>query len=543
MEHLEAADLESLVIGFTRALGVAPNDQIRRYIAEGQGTIPDGACLLAWDANSVHGYVFDTTNATCIRGASARLRGIDDELLRGGRLGVSAEQILYSGGGSGMAVMSQARAEASEAILHRVFAEKTLVGTCTTAVVKLGEGEESFRGKIEEVFRTLSHNRFLSSPDAEPVVPFFAERCRVCGRRAASRLAARIAAPAGRLECEPCYQRIQTGSQSRRFEREPSDFQDIADASEGGFYAVVYADGNGVGRLLSGLRKPIEYASISRAIDHLLGTAVRDLAKRYDLASVEEEDEGEPALRRRRAGRYQLPICGGDDLVAILPGKVAVPFARDLLKAIQEGADASPILRGACLGAGAGVAISHVKFPVRHLLSEAESLLKLAKQRVYKDQGKVRSALSFAVITDGSPRAESMKLGRLELLDSLERGEPGAVLLSGRPYSLDELESFSHRFRAFRGTSLGKSQLYALLRSAHGGPAQLRSQILYQIGRRQEWRTLVEALSTAKEGLLDNADACVEAVVPRYGGRPVFDIADMLDLYDHWQEATKVGES
>jgi hypothetical protein len=535
MEHLEAADLESLVIGFTRALGVAPNDQIRRYVSEGQGAIPDGACLLAWDANSVHGYVFDTTNATCIRGASARLRGIDDELLRGGRLGVSREQILYSGGGSGMAVMSRARAEASEAILHRAFAEMTLVGTCTTAVVKL-EGEESFRGKIEEVFRTLSRNRFLSSPDAEPVVPFFAERCRVCGRRAASRLAARITAPAGRLECESCYQRIQTGSQSRRFEREPSDFQDIADAPEGGFYAVVYVDGNGVGRLLSELKKPIEYASISRAIDHLLGTAVRGLARRYDLASVEEEDDGEPASRRRRAGRYQLPICGGDDLVAILPGKVAVPFARDLLKAIQEGADASPTLRGARLGAGAGVAISHVKFPVRHLLSEAESLLKLAKQRVYRDRGEVRSALSFAVITDGSPRAESMRLERLE------DGEPGAVLLSGRPYSLDELESFSDRFRAFRGTSLGKSQLYALLRSAHGGPAQLRSQILYQIGRRQEWRTLVEALSAAREGVLENADACVEAVVPRYGGQAVFDIADMLDLYDHWQEATKVSE-
>jgi hypothetical protein len=540
MEHREAADLESsLVIGFTRALGVAPNDQIRRYIAEGQGTIPDGACLLAWDANSVHGYVFDTTNATCIRGASARLRGIDDELLGGGRLGVSAEQILYSGGGSGMAVMSQARAEASEAILHRVFAEKTLMGTCTTAVVRLGEGEESFRGKIEEVFRTLSHNRFLSSPDAEPVVPFFADRCRVCGRRAAARLASRVTAPDGRLECEPCYQRIQTGSESRRFKLEPSDFQDIADAAEGGFYAVVYADGNGVGRLLSQLTKPIEYASVSRDIDHLLGTAVKDVANRYGLASVEEEAEGEPAPRRRRVGRYQLPICGGDDLVAILPGKVAVPFARDLLDAIQKGADASPILQGARLGASAGVAISHVKFPVRHLLSEAESLLKLAKQRVYKDQKEVRSALSFAVITDGSPRAESMTLGRLH---PPEHEKPGAVLLSGRPYSLGELVRFSDRFRAFRGASLGKSQLYALLRSAHGGPAQLRSQILYQIGRRQEWRQLVEELSAPRQDVLENADACEEAVVPRYGGRPVFDIADMLDLYDHWQEAPKVGE-
>lgn len=534
MEPRGAADLDNLVLGFARALGVAPNDQIRRYVSEGQGSIPGGACLLAWDANSVHGYVFDTTNATCIRGASARLRGIDEELLRGGALGVSKEQILYSGGGSGMAVMSRARAEASEAILHWAFAEKTLTATCTTAVVGLGEGEESFRGKIDEVFRTLSQNRFLISPDAEPVVPFFAERCRVCGRRAASQLARRSAAPDGRLECEPCYQRIQTGRQSRHFENEPSDFEDIVDRK--GFYAVVYVDGNGVGRLLSELKKPLEYAGISREVDRLLRTSVRQLAEDYGLHSVEEEGEGESALPRKRQGRYQLPICGGDDLVAILPGEVAVPFARDLLRAIQDGSDASPVLQGARLGAAGGAAISHVKFPVRHLLSEAESLLDLAKKRVYQEPGEVRSALSFAVITDGSPRAESMKLERLEA------GRPGAVLLSGKPYSLDELETFSTRFRSFRGASMGKSQLYALLRSAQGGPAQLRSQILYQIGRRQEWRTLVETLAPDRKGLLEDADACVEAVVPRYGGRPVFDVADMLDLYDHWQESTKTGK-
>lgn len=533
METREAADLENLVLGFARALSVAPNDQIRRYVSEGQGAIPDGACLLAWDANSVHGYVFDTTNATCIRGASARLRGIDEELLRGGRLGVSGEQILHSGGGSGMAVMSQARAEASEAVLHRVFAEKTLVGTCTTAVVKLGEREESFRGKIEEVFRTLSHNRFLISPDAEPVVPFFVERCRVCGRRAAARLAPRSAAPEGRLECEPCFQRIQTGRERRRFLQEPSDFKDIADGAEGGFYAVVYADGNGVGRLLSQLTRPLEYTRVSREIDHLLGESVRGLARRYGLASV-EEDEDESAPRRRIAGRYQLPICGGDDLVAILPGKVAVPFARDLLRAIEKGADASPVLESAGLGASAGVAISHVKFPVRHLLTEAEELLKLAKRRVYQDREKVRSALSFSVITDGSPRAESITP------DRWAGREPGGVLLSGRPYSLVEIETFSGRFRSFRGATIGKSQLYGLLRSAHGGPAQLRSQILYQVGRRKEWQELVENLGSASA--LQDAEACMDAVVPEYDGRRVFDVADMLDLYDHWQEATEAGE-
>lgn len=524
-------DPESLALGFARALGVvAPSEEIRRYVTEGQGRIPPGACLLAWDANSVHGYVFDTTNATCIRGASHRLKEIDDELREGRSLGVEPDQILFSGGGSGMAVMSKSQAEASEAILHWRFAERSLVGTCTTAVIDLGEGEGDFRGRVNDVFRTLTRNRFLSSPDAEPDVPFFVDRCRVCGRRAAARPAPRTAAPEGRLECEPCYQRIEIGKTNRRFANEPSDFQDISDRPDGGFYAVVYADGNGVGQLLSTLASPLAYASVSQAIDQLLRETVKEQARLYGLASVEEEGNGEARSRGRRAGRYQLPICGGDDLVAILPGEVAVPFARDLLRAIEEGVDKDPVLADARLGASAGVAVSHVKFPVRHLLSEAEGLLKLAKQRVYKDRETVRSALDFAVITDGSPRAESVVPERWS-------EEPPAVLRSGRPYALPEFETFSDRFQHVREArpGMGKSQLYALLRHFENGPAQLRSQILYQIGRRPEWQALVKKLGK-NEGVLADAGLCVEAVTPEYGGHAVFDFADMLDLFDHWEE-------
>ena len=67
------------------------------------------------------------------------------------------------------------------------------------------------------------------------------------------------------------------------------------------------------------------------------------------------------------------------------------------------------------------------------------------------------------------------------------------------------------------------------------GPAQLRSQILYQIGRRQEWQKLVAKLSKNSD-VLSSANSCFESVVPRYGGHAVFDFADMLDLFDHWEE-------
>jgi len=533
----EESDRESLTSGFARALGVPESEEIRRYVTTGHGRLPAGATLLAWDANSVHGYVFDTTNATCIRGASTRLRGVDEDLRWGRRLDLAPEQILYAGGGSGMAVLSAASAAAAEARLHEVFAEKTRIATCTTAAIPLLEEEEGFQGRVQEVFRALARNRFLTGSDAEPSVPFFALRCAVCGHRAAAESVSRVAVPEGRPECEACRERIETGRASRRDGNEPSDFQDLSDRSEGGFYAVVYSDGNGVGRLLGQLKSPLAYMRVSREIDRLLGTTVRDLAGRYDLTGDDEEaGEDHPrAQRGRPPGRYQLPICGGDDVVAILPGEVALPFARDLVRALQAGADASPVLGGEKLGACAGVAISNVKFPIRHLLTEAEGLLKLAKRRVYADR--VRSSLSFSVITDGSPRAESVTPERWA------RAEP-ETLLSGRPYCLEELETFSRRVRALRAalSDLGKSQLYILLRHAHAGPAQLRSHILYQIGRREEWRRLIKDLSGRDDGILADPSACVQAVIPEYGGRKVFDVADMLDVFDHWWEPEEESE-
>jgi hypothetical protein len=533
----EESDQEFLTSGFAHALGVSANEEIRRYVATGHARLPAGASLLAWDANSVHGYVFDTTNATCIRGASTRLRDVDEDLLQGGRLGLIPQQILYSGGGSGMAVIPAAQAVSVETRLHEVFAEKTRIATCTTAAVPLIEEEEGFQGRVQAVFRARARNRFLTGSDGEASVPFFALRCAVCGHRAAAESVPRVAVPDGRPECEACRERIEAGRDSRRDGNEPSDFQDLSDRSEGGFYAVVYSDGNGVGRLLRRLKSPLEYMRVSREIDHLLGTTVKTLARRYGLAGDGEEAPGEPRPRRGRPrGRYQLPICGGDDVVAILPGEVALPFARDLVRALQAGADASPVLGGEKLGASAGVAISNVKFPIRHLLTEAEGLLKLAKRRVYADG--VRSSLSFSVITDGSPRAESVTPERWARRDEEE------ILLSGRPYGLEELETFSRRVRTLRDSlqELGKSQLYILLRHAHAGPAQLRSHVLYQVGRREEWRQLVQGLSGRDAGILTDPSACVEAVIPEYGKRRVFDVADILEVFDHWSEPEEESE-
>lgn len=520
---------ETLTAGFAAALGVKPGPELAAYVAEGRGTLPGGGKLLAWEANSIHGFVFGTTNATAIRGASAVLQGLDEDLFDGKILGLEPNQILFAGGASGLAVVSSQQAAKTITSLHRLFAERTLIATCSAVAIDLGSGEVPFDKLYEAAQNELTRDRVLRGSDAEPGVPFFAVRCEVCGRRAASVVAdQRIGGP--RRECEVCFHCIERGKDNRKDQQETSDFGAIADDRRGGFLAVVYADGNGIGKRISKLPSPLAYAKFSRAIDSVVRDSFRKQAKKYGLV-----EEGEAAADGELRGAYQLPICGGDDLVAILPGDAGVPFARDLLREMQQAADAHDDLKHESfdglepIGAAAGVAIGKQNFPIRHLLREAEELLKTAKKRVYREG--VRSAVDFAEVADGSPRRESVDPERL-------MRKPPPMLESARPYSLEELERFSQRFGIVRdvGPAFGRSQLYLVRRYARAGLAQLRNHVLYQLGRRAEWRDLVAALA-GDRGAIDDPAVAMEHFAPDYGGHRVFDIADMIELYDHWRES------
>lgn len=516
-----------LIAGFSRALGVPAGDELTRYVREGRGRPPGSGRLLAWDANSVHAFVFDTTNATGIRGASDVLRRIDRDLRDGNDLGLARGQVLFSGGGSGLAVVSADEIERVREQLHLIFALRTSIATCTVADVDLSAGE-GFNERVRAVGRALARDRVLTGPDAEPPVPFFAERCQVCGRRAAAVVKPRRGAETGRSECRPCHDRIEQGKRDLRYQGEPSGYEHIADGKrEGeGFYAVVYLDGNGIGRTLTSLESPLAYATFSRVLTDLLWDAFHRIAKRYGL---DEDQRGGSAL-----GAYQLPICGGDDVVAILPGEVAVPFTRDLIAELEKAADAQPAFQGQPIGAGAGIAIGHATFPVRHLLAEAEELLRAAKRRVYDGlvhrDPKVRSALAFSVVTDGSPRIASVESQRWA-----QTGDE--LLLSGIPYSAEELATFSRRFRVvLKAGKVGRTQLYGLQSHAQRGPRQFRNFVLYQIGRREEWADLTRALGSPAKVELAQPRDCELQFAPEYNGRRVFDINDMIELLGHWRE-------
>lgn len=518
---------ERLVRGFARTLGVKPDANLRRYVRDGGGRLPAGARLLLWEANSIHAFVFDSLNATGIRGASAILREIDIDLARAEALGLDPGQVLYAGGGSGVAVAAPDQVDGAIARLHELFARRTLVATCSAVAVDL-DPDRGFGEMVGAAGAALGRERLLGGPDPEPDVPFFAERCAVCGRRAAA-----VRQPRGperrlRPECTPCNLRIDRGRQ--RYPSEPSDFEAVTDKQ--GYLAVVYLDGNGVGRAIRGLRSPLDYAGFSAAMAQVVRRSFDDQAIRYRVKAGGRPPAGGDEIAEDEAGEsdsYQLPICAGDDLVAILPGEIALPLTRDLVAGFERAAAADPHLEAAKLGASAGIALARSGLPVRNLLDEAEELLKIAKRRIYSEDGG-GSALAFAVVRDGTPRAESLEPERWR------RGS-NELLASGMPYTLEEFERLSSRRRVIEAADVGRSQLFALRRVAERGEAQLRSHVLYQVGRSREWQELVRTLAAGEGDPLVDATTCFDCVIPRYGGRRVCDIADLIAVMPHWREA------
>ncbi len=524
---------ERLIRGFQRALGTDERESVELYVNKGQGALPGEVDLIAWSANRVHEYVFDTGNAIAIRGASHVLKDLDDRI--GNKnpdlepvLTIDRDQILYSGGGGGMAVIADGTGPVVAAQLHQAFAEATAVATCSVVSVPLSSFVD-FREAKAQLFADLAQSRTLVGTDATVPVPFFCEPCNVCGRRAAAEAAPRGHGPSSqkRPECSVCKARIDLGNLHVTGEEESRDFDEIADP--GGELAVIYVDGNGIGDLLARLASPLDYARFSAALKQCMGETLDSTLAAYGLV---EEDE-------KAVKRFQVPIQGGDDLVLIVPGELAVPLARDLLHSFQDTTNGDPELRDISdqkLGASAGVAIG--RLPIRHLLAEAEALLDSAKKRVYAD--KARSCLDFGVIADGQSRRSGTDAPRLERRKGKQAHS--GLLFSGKPYDLEELERFNRRRGRFEHPTKGlaPSQMHACRRMAEAGPHQLRNHLLYQIGRHQGWRDLVRDLAESEKPLTD-PDAAFTALVPEYGSHRVFDLADMIEMRGLWKEPGDLG--
>lgn len=194
-----------------------------------------------------------------------------------------------------------------------------------------------------------------------------------------------------------------------------------------GFVGFFYADGNDIGDLLNGEgRHPEDYMRISQQVHRSLQAAVFEaLAEHLRPYAIEEEKWVHP---------FEILTIGGDDVLLIVPGDVALPISRDICRLFEAKVNDPPLPKHVTLSAGLVIADDHN--PVYFLHNLAEELLKNAKRKA-KAPGVGRGTIDFLVLK--SQHMLETDLAELRQSSAYTAGEKD-LLLTCCPYTWEELE-------------------------------------------------------------------------------------------------------
>jgi hypothetical protein len=196
-----------------------------------------------------------------------------------------------------------------------------------------------------------------------------------------------------RLLCSICYEKETYGKDSGKglwkrlneylkkqqgieVER-PRDFESIGGLCQAkpGYTALVYADGNAMGRLIKKIETAEQFRFFSETVDSAIHTAC------YDAISKN-------CLVNNKKASADILLLGGDDLLVYLAADRAVPFAIDIAEYFHEKTMAvmsrdhffSKLLDGRGLNVSLGVVFGKSNTPFSMMLDQAEEMLVSAKK-------------------------------------------------------------------------------------------------------------------------------------------------------------------
>lgn len=301
--------------------------------------------------------------------------------------------------------------------------------------------------------------------------------------------------------------------------------------------AVVHADGNGMGKHLSGVVKNEgddadflhHIRAFSASVSHLSRNALKETLQYLQKALPRLKDD----LSREDEKIFPLrPIVyGGDDLTFVCDGRLGLDLAAFYLKAFSKrtikvcGEDKS-------VDACAGVAIVPTKFPFARAYHFAEELCGEAKSHRKKKKDETGSWLDFQIIPEGVTRSISaLRATQYRSLEDRQRLDqrPYQVLKESgaEPQGWDVFVKILQKFQSKWPRSRAKGLLQALTQ----GPTATK-----RIVEGAKWRNInlpsINGMdANAKETGWTGGDAPDRTT-------PYFDPLEALDFYLEAKPAT-----
>ena len=369
--------------------------------------VPTSQHLVVMDVPGIKKYVFGTNRLAEIRGASAlldRLNRSETETRLKELLGESSVTTVFANGGSAQFIIEATRDRLTDALNHikKLFAERSARGV--RLVYGCAEyGENTYNEALSEAFLKLNEDKEENGVVASsPVHTGFIRECASC-----SEMASEIFpyAEEDLILCEVCHTKLSEGIAGKRHghwqdfasyllsqglteeqigQARPDDFEQIAQRCEArpGYTAVVYADGNAMGKIVKSIKTKGQFKLFSETVD----TSIREACHESIWAKCGLSQDGiVPA---------DILLLGGDDLLVYTKADAAFPLAIDVAERFsrktksrfeqaegtEEGSFFLKRLNGEGLTLSLGIAYGKSATPFSIMLDQAEELLKSAKR-------------------------------------------------------------------------------------------------------------------------------------------------------------------
>lgn len=442
--------------------------------------------LVLFDANRIKEYVFATGRLKEIRGASQLVRcGTDGEALQR-KLKLRPEQIIFAEGGSGLLVAESKEAAAD--LCRRLEANyRELTKGATLTAVATPYGEPDFEAAIQRAARQLQLTKEMHQECWQSSQTPFTALCASCGAYPAVSLYPVTTTTTERI-CRRCQAKrdasdtLRTRSQTpgedifldeaawgRQFLAElsseeftrwenarlPENLSKLAELSHPNNYlAFLYADGNGLGKLVQQQKSKEGYQSLSRRISTALQKALWHGLKTHF-----------PTPRgAKKHVPFEVIALGGDDLILVTVADQALALAVTVGRLFEQCSRTGPTADDG-LTLSLGVVIAHPGQPILNLEQQARKLLRSAK-RAYPGQ----AAIDFHIVS--TPILNDLDQIRATAY-TIHPNAGAQIELTGRPFTLDAMQQLLDHTWAFKQggeqEAIPRNKLHALYQALFTG--------------------------------------------------------------------------
>ncbi|MCP4351099.1 MAG: hypothetical protein GY795_37010 [Desulfobacterales bacterium] len=431
---------------------------------------------------SIKKYVFGTDHSSEITGASALLNYLSVELTRKFMDKPNVECISL-GGGTGQFIITADEDELEKYMreLESIFSRETRNG------LRLIHGKSKYSGTNYHEARKVAAYKSKEKKEEYPIIPCtqihtgYVSECDSCSAMA-SQVNKMYEDNENQVLCEVCYRKTEYSKEAKKglwYEffnylqqkkcetaKRPINFEEIGEqcSARKGYIALVYADGNAMGKLIKEIESKEQYAFFSKTVDNAIREACHEALYEIFIKNVNKKPEILGA---------DILLLGGDDLIVYLTAESAFPFAIRAAKIFNEKTKqkfATPRgsffekklkSRGLTISLGIAYGKSHTPFSI--LLNQAEELLKSAKKEGSKDKRSEKYyapayidyhlSTIFNQIHVSDCRANHLELSR-------DNGKN--IKLYQRPYSLEDAEAILKYAKALVKKGIPKTRLRRL---------------------------------------------------------------------------------